>query len=333
MKRQNHKKTGPYQISKNQCLEFLEQMLTIRYFEEQVDKFYMEGKVHGTGHLYIGMEAVAVGTILALDKKDVITSNHRGHGHCIAKGADIRLMMAELLGKATGYCKGKGGSMHIADIGLGNLGANGIVGGGIAIATGAALAIKQKKTGQIVICFFGDGATNQGVFHESVNMASIWDLPVLYVIENNKYGMGFPVEKAVNIEKLSDRACAYGLEGHTIDGNDVIGVYNTSKRLIEKVRKTGKPIILECLTYRWKGHSRMDAERYRTKEEVKEWMGRCPIKVFKKYLSENNIASESEIRAIEDRVRLALEKAKEFALESPYPKKTEATEDVYAPIS
>ena len=317
-------------INKDQYLGFLEQMLTIRLFEEQVDKFYMEGKVHGTGHLYIGMEAVATGSILALDKKDIITSNHRGHGHCIVKGADIKLMMAELLGKATGYCKGKGGSMHIADINLGNLGANGIVGGGIAIATGAALAIKQNKSDQIVASFFGDGATNQGVFHESVNMASIWDLPVLYIIENNKYGMGFPVEKAVNVEKLSDRACAYGLEGHTIDGNDVIGIYDRSKELIEKVRKTGKPIILECLTYRWKGHSRMDAERYRTKSEVKEWIKRCPIKVLKKYILENNIASENEIRVEEDKVRLALEKAKEFALESPYPKKSEATEDVYA---
>ena len=261
-------------LPKTLNLNFLRQMLTIRYFEEQVDKFYMEGKVHGTGHLYIGMEAVAVGTILALDKRDVITSNHRGHGHCIAKGADTKLMMAELLGRATGYCKGKGGSMHIADIGLGNLGANGIVGGGIAIATGAALAIKQNKTGQIAMCFFGDGATNQGVFHESINMASIWDLPVLYVIENNKYGMGFPVGKAVNIEKLSDRACSYGIEGITIDGNDVVGVYDTSKKLIKKIRKNSKPVILECLTYRYKGHSRMDAERYRTKEEVASWKGR-----------------------------------------------------------
>ena len=319
-------------ISKNLQLKFLEKMLTIRYFEEQVDRFYMEGKVHGTGHLYIGMEAVAVGTILALDRKDVITSNHRGHGHCIAKGADINRMMAELLGKATGYCKGKGGSMHIADINLGNLGANGIVGGGIAIATGAALAVKQNKTGQVVACFFGDGATNQGVFHESANMASIWDLPVLYVIENNLYGMGFPIKKAVNIKKLSGRACAYGLEGRTIDGNDVEGIYATSRELIKKVRKTSKPVILECLTYRYKGHSRMDAERYRTKEEVKEWIKKCPILTYKKHLLKDNIIDQSEIDTIEKKVKEEIDKAKEFALKSPYPDASEAETDVYASI-
>lgn len=320
-------------INKQKRLEMYKQMLTIRYFEEQVDQLYMEGKIHGTGHLYVGMEAVAVGTILALDKKDLITSTHRGHGHCIAKGADIKLMMAELLGKATGYCKGKGGSMHIADIGLGNLGANGIVGGGIAIATGAALAIKQQRTDQIIMCFFGDGATNQGVFHESVNMASIWDLPVIYVIENNHYGMGFPIKKAVNIEKLSNRACSYGLEGHTIDGNDVIGVYETSKKLIEKIRKTKKPILLECLTYRYKGHSRMDAERYRTKEEVKKWIEKCPISCHGKYLLKNNMVLKDEISEIEDSVRKAIDEAKEFALASPYPDISEAKKDVYAPVS
>ena len=317
-------------IPKETYLEMLKKMLQIRYFEEQVDQLYMKGEVHGTGHLYIGMEATAVGSILAIKKDDLITSTHRGHGHCIAKGASLNLMMAELLGKATGYCKGKGGSMHIADINLGILGANGIVGGGIAIATGAALAVRELKTKQIVLCFFGDGATNQGVFHESLNMASIWKLPVLYIIENNKYGMGFPVSKAVNIDKLSKRACSYGIKGLTIDGNNVLEVYTTVAELSDEVRKGGGPILLECLTYRWKGHSRMDAERYRTKEEVEKWKAKCPIKGFKKYLLENNIATPSEIESIESKVRQEISEADRFAKESPFPEPEEALEDVYA---
>jgi len=316
-------------LDKNILIKMLKQMLTIRYFEEQVDKFYMKGEVHGTGHLYIGMEAVAVGAISALAKEDVITSTHRGHGHCIAKGADLKLMMAELLGKATGYCKGKGGSMHIADISLGNLGANGIVGGGIPIATGAALAIKKMKTNQVVLCFFGDGATNQGVFHESINMASIWNLPIIYIIENNKYGMGFPVEKAVNIKKLSKRACAYGLEGTTIEGNDVIGVYKTTRQLIDKIRKGGAPAILECMTYRWKGHSKMDAELYRTKEEVAAWKKKCPIIKYKKHLIDENILKPAEIKNIEEDVQAQITEAAKFAIDSPFPDPEDALKDVY----
>lgn len=330
MKVINPGKVDMKKISKTIHLEMLKKMLEIRKFEEQVDQFYMKGEVHGTGHLYIGMEATAVGSILAIKKDDLITSTHRGHGHCIAKGADLKLMMAELLGKATGYCKGKGGSMHIADISLGILGANGIVGGGIAIATGAALAVKETGSGQVVLCFFGDGATNQGVFHESLNMASIWKLPVLYIIENNKYGMGFPVTKAVNIDTLSKRACSYGIKGLTIDGNDVVGVYNTVDKLSGEMRNGEGPVLLECLTYRWKGHSRMDAERYRTKEELEEWKTKCPIKRFKKYLIEKNIAGQEEIDSIEDEVRQEIDSACSFAVESPFPNPEEALEDVYA---
>lgn len=310
--------------------EMLRKMLLIRLFEEQVDQLYMKGEVHGTGHLYIGMEATAVGSILALKKEDVITSTHRGHGHCIAKGADPKLMMAELLGKRTGYCKGKGGSMHIADINIGILGANGIVGGGIAIATGAAFAIKEMATGQVVLCFFGDGAINQGVFHESINMASIWNLPIIYLVENNKYGMGFPVSKAVNIEKLSKRACAYGIKGITIDGNDVVGVYKVIKEIITDVRSCKGPILVECETYRWKGHSRMDPERYRTKEEVEQWKKKCPILRFKKYLMDNKIISLSEIEKIENEAKNIINEALEFAKNSPFPNPQEAIEDVYA---
>lgn len=318
------------EIPKTTYLEMLTKMMQIRFFEEQVDQFYMLGEVHGTGHLYIGMEATAVGSIMAIKKEDLITSTHRGHGHCIAKGANLDLMMAELLGKATGYCKGKGGSMHIADIDLGILGANGIVGGGIAIATGAALAVSEMGTGQIVLCFFGDGATNQGVFHESVNMASIWKLPVIYIIENNMYGMGFPVSKAVNIKKLSDRAFSYGIKGLTIDGNDVVEVYRTVSKLADEARKGSGPILLECLTYRWKGHSRMDAERYRTKEEVAEWKQKCPIKAFKKYLVQKGIASQSEIDLIEQKVTQQIVDAAKFAKESDFPSPESAIDDVYA---
>jgi len=316
-------------LDKNILIKMLKQMLTIRYFEEQVDKFYMKGEVHGTGHLYIGMEAVAVGAISALAKEHLITSTHRGHGHCIAKGADLKLMMAELLGKATGYCKGKGGSMHIADISLGNLGANAIVGGGIPIATGAALAIEKMKTNQVVLCFFGDGATNQGVFHESVNMASIWNLPIIYIIENNKYGMGFPIEKAVNIDKLSKRACAYGLEGITIEGNDVIGIYKTTNKLLEKIRNGSAPVILECMTYRWKGHSKMDAELYRTKEEVAAWKKKCPIIKYKKHLINEAILKPVEIKNIEKDVQIRITEAAKFAKDSPFPDPEDALKDVY----
>jgi acetoin:2,6-dichlorophenolindophenol oxidoreductase subunit alpha len=316
-------------LDKDILIKMLKKMLQIRYFEEQVDQFYMMGEVHGTGHLYIGMEAVAVGAISALKKEDLITSTHRGHGHCIAKDADLKLMMAELLGKVTGYSKGKGGSMHIADISLGNLGANGIVGGGIPIATGAALALKKMKKDQVVLCFFGDGATNQGVFHESINMASIWNLPVIYIIENNKYGMGFPVEKAVNIDKLSKRACAYGIAGITIDGNDVVGVYQTTQKLIKKMRNDSIPVILECMTYRWKGHSKMDAELYRTKEEVASWKKKCPILKYKKYLIKEDILKLMEIENIEKEVRAEIADAVKFAKDSPFPDPEDALEDVY----
>jgi len=316
-------------IEKNLAIKMLRNMLRIRYFEEQVEQFYIRGEIGG-GHLYIGMEAVAVGTISILRKTDLITTTHRGHGHCIAKDFNMKNMMAELLGKATGYCKGKGGSMHIADITLGNLGANGIVGGGIPIATGAALAIKKMKKNNVVLCFFGDGAINEGVFHESINMASIWKLPIIYIIENNKYGMGFPIEKAVNIKNLSNRACAYGVKGVTIDGNDLVGIYHTTKKLINNIRKGDGPILLECITYRWKGHSRSDAERYRNKKEVIFWMEKCPIVKYKTYLQEKNIIKLSDIEIVEKEVMTEIKEAAKFARDSAFPNPRDALEDVYA---
>ena len=315
--------------SKDLLFDLLKKMLEIRYFETAVDKIYMEARIRGTGHLSIGMEAGPVGCIKAINSSDLITSNHRGHGHCIAKGASLKLMMAELFGKENGYCRGRGGSMHIADIKTGNLGANGIVGGSFGIATGAAFAAKKMNTNQIVLCFFGDGASNQGIFHESINIASIWKLPIIYVCENNQYGMGFPIKKAINVEKISDRACAYGIKGLTIDGNDVLSIYRTVSKLVNEVR-SGGPILLELLTYRWKGHSRMDSEKYRTRSEVEEWKKKCPIKRFESYLLENKIATENELRSMEQDVNIEIEDAIDFAEKSPYPDPKKVEEDVYA---
>ncbi len=311
-------------------IEMLKKMYQIRYFENQTEQFIIRGMIHGTCHLYAGQEATAVGSIYAIREDDYITSTHRGHGHCIAKGADLNRMMAELLGKKTGYCKGKGGSMHIADLETGNLGANGIVGGGIGIATGAALTCKMKYGNKkIIICFFGDGAANQGIFHESVNMASIWGLPAIYLCENNIYGMSTPISDAFNIEKISDRKSAYGIDGLTIDGNDLAQVYNTVTHFAQNCRKGKGPVLIESRTYRWKGHSKSDAQVYRSKEEVKSWMEKDPIKRYAKKLIEEKVVGEKEVGKIEEEVRQEIEEAIVFAKESSFPDPSEVEEDVY----
>ncbi|MBC7334157.1 MAG: thiamine pyrophosphate-dependent dehydrogenase E1 component subunit alpha [Actinobacteria bacterium] len=317
-------------VSKALKLEMLKKMYEIRYFEEQAEQLIIRGKIHGTCHLYVGEEATAVGAIYALNKDDYITSTHRGHGHCIAKGADLKLMMAEFLGKKTGYCKGKGGSMHIADVEQGNLGANGVVGGGIGIATGAALTCKMKKNGKVVICFFGDGAVNQGIFHESVNMASIWRLPVIYLCENNQYGMSMPVKEAFNIERLSDRRIAYGIDGLTIDGNNIVEVFNVVSHFVERCRKGLGPVLIESLTYRWKGHSKSDAQVYRTREEVKAWMQKDPIERYKRVLLGEGIITPDDDRKLRAEVENEISEALKFAEESPFPEPSEVEEDVYA---
>lgn len=308
----------------------LKKMYQIRQFENQTEQFIIRGAIHGTCHLYIGEEATAVGAIQAIDKKDYISSTHRGHGHCIAKEADLDLMMAELLGKETGYCKGKGGSMHIADVDTGNLGANGIVGGSIDIATGAALTCKREKKGKIVVCFFGDGAANRGNFHGSLNMASIWDLPILYLCENNVYGMSMPVKEAFNLEKISDRKHSYNIEGLTIDGNDIFQVYNTVAHFAEYTRKGNGPVLIESRTYRWKGHSKSDAQVYRSKEEVKAWMAKDPIERYKKLLIGEKIIDEKEAESIQKEVSEEIDKAVKFAEKSDFPKRSTVEEDVYA---
>ncbi len=327
----NHRIKDWFSLINNDLkIEMLKKMYEIRFFEAETEQFIIKGQIHGTCHLYVGEEATAVGAIYAAEKKDYITSTHRGHGHCIAKGADLNLMMAELLGKATGYCKGKGGSMHIADVTSGNLGANGIVGGSIDIATGAALTCKMKEKDKIVLCFFGDGAANRGNFHGALNMSSIWDLPIIYICENNQYGMSTPVKEAFNIARISDRKFAYNIEGLTIDGNNVIEVFNTIKHFSEYCRNGNGPVLVECLTYRWKGHSKSDAQVYRTKEEVKAWMQKDPILRYKRFLVENNIITEEEGKEIEANAMEAIRKAVKFAEKSPFPDPSTVEEDVYA---
>lgn len=311
-------------------IEMLRKMYQIRHFENETEQFIIRGMIHGTCHLYTGEEATAVGAIYAINDDDYITSTHRGHGHCIAKGADLNIMMAELLGKRTGYCKGKGGSMHIADVDSGNLGANGVVGGSIGIATGAALTCKMKRNGKIVVCFFGDGAANQGIFHGSINMASIWDLPIIYLCENNVYGMSTPVKEAFNIEKISDRKYAYGIEGLTIDGNNLAEVFNTVSHFNGECRVGRGPVLIESLTYRWRGHSKSDAQVYRTREEIKQWVEKDPIERYKKILIDQKILIEKEDKDLEKEVISQIEEAAKFARESPFPEPSEVEDDVYA---
>jgi len=317
-------------LTKEKLVEMFRKMLEIRFFEEKVFELYAQNLVPGTIHLYLGEEAVAVGVCSTLRKEDYITSTHRGHGHCIAKGANLKRTMAEILGKKTGYCKGKGGSMHIADFSIGMLGATAVVGAGLPIAVGAALSAKLRKTDQVVACFFGEGASNQGTFHESINMASTWKLPVIFVCENNLYAMGTRQSRVMAMENVADRAVAYGIPGIVVDGNDVLAVYETTQKAVERARKGEGPTLIECKTYRHKGHSRVDPAKYRPKEEVEEWLAKDPIKRFKEKLLQTNTLTESEIQQIEKEVSAEIEEATKFAVESPYPASEEALEDVYA---
>lgn len=317
-------------IDKETILEMYKRMNQARAFEEKVSYFFARGMVHGTTHLSVGEEASSVAACMALNKDDLITSTHRGHSQVIGKGIDLNKMMAELLGKYTGYCKGKGGSMHIADVEAGNLGANGVVGGGHGIAVGAALTQQMKKTGKIVLCFFGDGASNEGSFHESLNLASVWKLPVIFYCENNLYGMSVPVKNSMNIKDIAIRAKAYGIPGYVVDGNNAIDVYNLIKEVSEYVRSGKGPVLVESKTYRWLGHSKSDAQVYRTKEEVEEWKRKCPIRRLRKYILENNIAKEEELNDIEKTAKDQIEEAVEFANNSPNPPIETVTEDVYA---
>jgi acetoin:2,6-dichlorophenolindophenol oxidoreductase subunit alpha len=316
-------------LGKDSLKLMLRQMMEIRYFEEKVFDLYGQNLVPGTIHLYAGEEAVAVGVCSALRKDDFITSTHRGHGHCLAKGADPKRTMAEILGKKTGYCKGKGGSMHIADFNVGMLGATAVVGAGLPIAVGAALSAKLRETDQVTACFFGEGASNQGTFHESLNLASAWSLPVVFVCENNLYAMGTRQSRIMKVQNVADRASGYGIPGITVDGNDVLEVYAAARNAVERARKGDGPTLLECKTYRRRGHSRVDPAKYRPKQEVEEWLAKDPINRLKEKALQEQILTKEEIETIEKEASAKIEEAVKFAVESPFPEPEEALEDVY----
>ncbi len=296
----------------------LESMLRIRRFEEALEELFSRGALHGTMHLSIGQEAVAEGVCAALQPGDFITSTHRGHGHTLAHGADPTAMMAELLQKDSGYCRGRGGSMHIADVANGNLGANGIVAGSMTIAVGAALTQKMQQTGKVVVCFFGDGAANEGAFHESLNLAKVWDLPVVYVCENNQYGMSMSQDRSTAGGSVAGRASAYGMPGATADGNDIEAVYEASVDAIERARSGGGPTLLECITYRYRGHSKSDRNLYRTQEEIEDWRtNRDPIQRFIGKCLEQGRLSQVDIEASEQSAKETIRMAVSEAFSAP----------------
>jgi TPP-dependent pyruvate/acetoin dehydrogenase alpha subunit len=308
-------------------IEMYKKMLKIRFFEEESVVEIRSG-MPGFIHSYAGQEAVAVGACSAIRKDDYITSTHRGHGHCIAKGADLKMMMAELWGKVTGYNKGKGGSMHIASYELGILGANGIVGGGIPIATGAGLSIKVDKLDKVVLCFFGDAAANQGTFHESINIASAFKLPVIYICENNLYGVGTYQPRVRAIEDIADRAAGYGIPGVIADGNDIMAVYNATSEAVKRARKCDGPTLLEFKTYRWYPHFEGDIDP-RPPEEVASWKEKEPINRFREVLFSENILDKVKDKEIINTIKEEVSGAVKFAHESPEPELSEALTDVY----
>jgi TPP-dependent pyruvate/acetoin dehydrogenase alpha subunit len=319
-------------IDLEQSLHMYQQMAKIRAFEEQVNELYKGAKMPGLAHLYIGEEAIAVGVCEALHRDDYITSTHRGHGHCLAKGASVDRMFAELLGKEAGYCRGKGGSMHIADPDSGNLGANAIVGGSAGIATGAAMSAKMRGSGQVAVCFFGDGAMNQGLLYEVMNMAQLWKLPIIYVCENNLYNE-YTHYSETTAGELTARAKAFGMHAETIDGQDVQLVYTTMQQLVERARRGEGPAFLECKTYRYHGHHVGDINRtyYRSKDEERDWMtNRDPLKLLAEKLVSKKLTDTSVIERIEKDVRAEVETGVQFGLNAAFPDASEVDEDVYA---
>jgi pyruvate dehydrogenase E1 component alpha subunit len=316
-------------ISKERLLWIYSTMNQIRKFEEKALRFFEENKLRGSVHLYIGEEAVASTVISLLRKDDYIASTHRGHGHGIAKSGDLKKAMAELMGKETGFCKGRGGSMHIADLDKGNLGANAIVGGGIPIAVGGGLAAKMMKTDKVSVSFFGDGASNQGTFHESLNLASVWKLPVIFICENNQFAISVPAWQSTSVKDIGVRGTGYDMPGVTVDGNDVFAINDAMEKAIERARKGEGPSLIECKTYRWKGHWTGDPEVYRTREEVAAWMEKCPIKRLKAHLLEKKTATAAELEKIEAEAQAAVDEAAEFALNSPEPDPAHVLDDVF----
>lgn len=318
-------------LSEAKLIEMLRTMYIIRNFELMADKLYALGKVHGTMHLSAGQEAVAVGTAAAMKKPDYLINHHRGHGHFISKGAELKYMMAEFLGKENGYCKGRGGSMHIADFSSGNLGANGIVGGGIPHSLGVGIAIQRQKKDAIVVTIFGDGAANEGVFHETLNMAALWKIPSLYICENNKYGMSMDVARATAKLPIAQRADAYGIPGYVIDGNDLLLVYETMKSAADYIRSGNGPVLVETQTYRYFGHSKSDRNLYRTKEEIESWREeKDPINRFSGQLIEAGIIKPDLMDTLNAEALKLNEEAVAFAEASPEPDPSSVEDYVYA---
>lgn len=318
-------------IDNETLLDLYRVMLTIRRFEERCIVDFWSGAIPGLVHSYIGEEAIATGVCAHLRKDDRIVSYHRGHGHAIAKGADLNRMLAEAYGRKTGYCKGKGGPMHIADFDIGMLGANGIVGGGIPIGAGAALATQLEGGDRITVLFFGDGATNEGEFHEVLNLASIWKLPLLFACENNGYGVNTPVKYATGLDHISERVTGgYGIPTTVVDGNDVRAVYTATRKAVEHVRTHAGPYFMEYITYRWRPHFEGGMPDLRPKEELILWQERCPVKCFEDVLIENGVATRVDLDAINEAVMAQIQAAVEFAADSPWPAPEDALEDVFS---
>ena len=321
-------------LDNTMLMEMLRRMLRIRYFEEAVIRLVERGEIVGAAHSYIGEEAVAVGACMALRDDDWITGNHRSHGHPIAKGGDVNKAMAELLGKSTGFCKGKGGSMHLADFSIGILGESGILGSSIPTAVGAALGSQLQGNDRVAVPFFGDGASNEGAFHESINLAAVWKLPVIFLCENNQYAVTSSFKKMVAVENIADRAAAYAIPGVLVDGQDVIAMYEAVSEAVTRARAGQGPSLIEGRTYRYQDHSlglgRIVRESYREDDEVEEWKRRDPIDIHKKRLLEQNIATQEEIDQVENEVKQQIEDAITFARESPYPEPSDLFEDMFA---
>lgn len=312
----------------------MERMLTVRAFEETIGKLFYKGQIPGFIHLSIGQEGTSVGSCAALKDTDYIGTTHRGHGHIIAKGVDLNRMMAELFGRLDGFNRGKGGSMHVFDKSKGVLGANGIVGGCIPIVTGGALAAKLEGKGQVAMCFFGDGASNEGTFHEALNLAAVWKLPAIYVCENNQYGEFTPLKEATAVAKISQRSAAYDIPGITVDGNDIELVFKTVTEAVERARNGGGPSLIECMTYRWHGHfhgeeALLGTRKYRDAEEVERWKKLCPIARYREKLESENVLSAEQFAAVEKAANEKIASAVEFAQKSPMPPGESALEDLF----
>ena len=318
-------------LSQDEVLRALRRMHRIRRFEEAAEDSYIRGLSYGTMHLSIGQEATAVGACMPLSDADWITSTHRGHGHCIAKGAELQPMFAEFLGREGGYCKGRGGSMHIAEPAKGNLGANGIVGGGLPIAVGAALSAKKRQTGAVALAFFGDGANNAGAFHEALNIASVWKLPVVFVCENNQYAMSMAMTRSTAVANVADRASAYAIPGVIVDGNSFAEVAEASFQATERARAGEGPTLIEAKTYRTRGHSRSDRNRYRAREEIEAWKARDPIARLEAEILALGLATEPCVAAIAAEVEKEMAEAVAAASASPWPAVADVARDVYSP--